>query len=68
MQGLIALQYGMSQLGGDETMGKVRQLIQKFVERMQKTTPQDRANAAASGSMPPNQPPGTGPMPGAPMM
>ena len=66
--GLTALQLGMSQMGGDETMGKVRQMIQKFVERMMKSSPQGRQGAAMGGAQPPPAPPGVGPMPGGPQV
>lgn len=66
--GLTALQLGMSQMGGDETMGKVRGMIQKFVERMMKSTPQGRQGAAMAGAQQPPMPPGVGPMPGGPQV
>ena len=66
--GLTALQLGMSQMGGDETMGKVRGMIQKFVERMMKSTPQGRQGAAMGGAQQPPMPPGVGPMPGGPQV
>lgn len=66
VNGLIALQYGMSAMGGDETMSKVRQLVQKFVERMMKQTPQGQQGAVMGGAMPPKTPQGVGPMPGPP--
>jgi hypothetical protein len=66
--GLTALQLGMSQMGGDETMGKVRGMIQKFVERMMKSTPQGRQGAAMGGAQQPPTPPGVGPMPGGPQV
>jgi hypothetical protein len=68
MGGLTALQLGMSQMGGDETMGKVRQLVQKFVERMMKSTPEGRQGAAMGGAQPPPTPQGVGPMPGGPQI
>ena len=66
--GLTALQLGMSQMGGDETMGKVRDMIKKFVERMMKSSPQGRQGAAMGGAQPPPTPPGVGPMPGGPQV
>lgn len=66
VNGLMALQYGMSAMGGDETMMKVRQMVQKFVERMMKQTPQGQQGAAVSGAVPGKTPQGVGPMPGPP--
>jgi hypothetical protein len=66
--GLTALQLGMSQMGGDETMGKVRDMVKKFVERMMKASPQGRQGAAMGGAQQPPTPPGVGPMPGGPQV
>jgi hypothetical protein len=68
MGGLTALQLGMSQMGGDETMAKVRQLVQKFAERIMKSSPQGRQGAAMGGAVPGATPPGVGPMPGGPQV
>jgi hypothetical protein len=66
--GLTALQLGMSQMGGDETMGKVRDMVKKFVERMMKSSPEGRQGAAMGGAQQPPMPPGVGPTPGGPQV
>ena len=66
INGLMALQFGMSAMGGDETMSKVRQMVQKFVERTMKSTPQGQQGAAMAGALPGKTPPGVGSLPGPP--